>query len=146
MNAFANILDDSTANEPWHRDPPDKDPRDEFARQLAFLRDAHRYCPAVDVVAIPNAGTGTDWERLRRWREGARTGALDIKASWGPPAGVAFLEFKNGTDSPSKAQRERLNRYHRMGHHCGLFRSERSAIAMLYRAGAPFLFIPDWLR
>lgn len=141
-SAFDN-LEATDADEPWHRDPTDNDLRPEFKRQSAFLAKVRKLCPAVDVVAIPNAGKSTHYERIQRWREGARAGALDLQCTWGPPATIAFLEFKNGKDDPDKNQRERLNRYFRMGHHCGVFRNEHSAIDFLRRCGAPFL---DWAR
>ena len=137
LSAFADLMDEPQDDLPWHIDPKDKDPRSEIKRQMAVLRDGKRICPGVDFIAIPNAGKATDWERIQRWKEGARAGALDLVATW--QGGVAFLEMKNGKDMPTPAQRDRLNFYHRIGHHCGVFRQEASVFAFLRHCGAPFI-------
>lgn len=145
MNAFAlfDAMEAPTSNAGWHIDPCDKDPRDEDARQAAFLRDARILCPAVDIFAVPNAGKRTRWEQYKRTREGMKAGALDLVCTWKPTRpgdrGVAFPEFKNGTEMPNQDQSDRLNLYVRQGHNCGVFRQEDSAIAALRRWGAPFL-------
>lgn len=127
---------DERPDRPWHIDPRDDDPRDEDARQIAFLRDARLLCPAVDIFAVPNAGRRTRWEAAKRKREGMKAGALDLVATWN--RGVAFIEFKDGRKMPDANQRERLNRYFEQGHHCGVFRQERSALEWLRSIGAPF--------
>ena len=136
MTGFFDDLEELTDG-PWHIDCRDSDPASEFDRQRAFLSQIHRLAPSIDVVAIPNAGKSTDWERLRRHAEGARRGALDLVISWN--RGVMFAEMKNGKDMPSKDQRERLNMYFRQGHHCGVFRRAETLIAYLRSVGAPFL-------
>jgi hypothetical protein len=40
---------------------------------------------------------------------------------------------------PSIDQRERLNRYYRMGHHCGVYRKPDTLLAHLRDLGAPFI-------
>ncbi len=140
LEAFAHILDDrDLPRAAWHRDPPDNHPASEFDRQRAFVNWMARHAPQIDVVAIPNASRGGDWERIRRQREGAKAGALDLIITWA--GGVCFAEFKNGRDGPSPAQRDRLERYARMGHHCGLFRTARSLVAYLRRVGCP---VPEY--
>jgi hypothetical protein len=136
--AIPEALDD----EPWFIEAKDADPRDEFARQVAFLSMMATIAPAVDCLAIPNAGKGSDWERLRRWREGARAGALDLQMTWKPSAttrGIFFAEFKDGEKPPTKGQRDRLNLYYRQGHSCGVYRRPETLIAHLRDAGAPFI-------
>lgn len=118
-------------------EPRDKDPASEFTRQRAFLAYMARHAPAVDVLAIPNAGRGTDWERVRRWNEGARAGALDLVITWN--CGVFFAEMKNGQAMPTKAQRDRLSMYVRMGHRTGVYRTAAQLVEHLSEAGAPFL-------
>lgn len=139
MNAFSFIDEAEVASQPpaWHIDPRDRDPRHEDARQTAFLRDAHMICPGVDIFAVPNAGRRTAWEQRQRNREGMKSGALDLVATW--PGGVAFLEFKNGTEMPSPNQRDRLNLYVRQGHHAGVFRRPETALEWLRSLGAPFI-------
>ena len=124
-------------DEPWHFDLIDRDPRDEQARVTAFLGALRKQAPAIAAFAVPNAGRASDWERLKRYREGARAGVPDLVVAW--PGGVAFMEWKDGKKPATDQQRDWLNRLHRMGHHCGLFRRPESAIAFLRRAGAPFL-------
>jgi len=121
----------------WHIDPRDKDPRPEEKRQLAFLRDAKLLCPSVDIFAVPNGGKRSQWAANKARREGMRAGALDLVCTWN--RGVAFIEFKDGTSMPDRNQRERLNMYVRQGHHCGVFRQERSALEYLRSIGAPFV-------
>ena len=133
---FLGISED-TANEPWFIEPKDKDSKSEIQRQALFLSRLRTLAPAVDALAIPNAGKSTEWERLARFREGARRGALDLVITW--KAGVIFAEFKNGTSMPSKDQEERLNRYYRMGHHCGVYRNPETLIGHLRALGAPFI-------
>jgi hypothetical protein len=125
------------ADEPWFIEPKDSDPTSEAKRQGLFLSRLKVLAPAVDAVAIPNAGKNTDWERIQRWREGARRGALDLVICW--KTGVFFAEFKSGTGMPSPDQRERLNRYYRMGHHCGVYRKPDTLLEHLRAAGAPFI-------
>lgn len=144
MSALADLLAlETPAGRTWHIDPRDKDPRDEDARQAAFLRDAHIMCPGVDIFAVPNAGKRTRWEQYKRTREGMKAGALDLVCTWLPTSahdrGIAFLEFKNGRDMPDANQCDRLDLYMRQGHHCGVFRQERSALEFLRAAGAPFI-------
>ena len=140
---MTSALDDilSLADEPpriWHIDPKDDDPRDELARQSAFLRDVRIICPAVDIIAVPNAGKRSPWAAQKAKREGLTAGALDLGCAW-EGGRVAFLEFKDGKKMPTPAQRERLDRYVRQGHLCGVFRQEASALGALRRWGAPFL-------
>lgn len=120
----------------WFLEARDRLPTSEFDRQRAFLALMARLAPAVDVLAIPNAGRSSDWERVRRWKEGARAGALDLVITWN--RGVFFAEFKDGQKMPTPLQRDRLNRYRCMGHHCGVYRKAETLVAHLRELGAPF--------
>jgi hypothetical protein len=133
--AFDHLEDE--ADESWHIDPKDKDPRPEEKRQVAFLRDARILCPAVSIFAVPNGGKRSQWAAMKAKREGMRAGVLDLVCTW--PGGVAFIEMKDGTSMPDENQRERLNLLTRQGHHCGVFRQERSALDWLRSVGAPFI-------
>jgi hypothetical protein len=128
-------------DEPWFIEPKDRNPAPELDRQKTFLAMLARLGPACDAVAIPNAGKSTDWERVQRWKEGARAGALDLVGTWAPTRpddrGVFFPEFKDGKKMPTPAQRDRLNRYFRMGHRCGVYRKPETLIEHLRAAGAP---------
>lgn len=146
MNALAHLaslLDEPEGDLPWHIDARDKDPRDETARQIATLSRALMICPAVDIIAIPNAGRRSRWEVAQRKREGMKAGALDWVVTWKPALpgdrGVLFAEWKDGREMPDDNQRDRLNMLYRHGHHCGVFRREDSFFAYLRAAGAPFV-------
>lgn len=137
------ILDDMPADDwdepdfPWFIEPKDKDPEPELKRQQAFLSSLARAAPSVDAIAIPNAGRASDWERIQRWKEGARAGALDLVITWN--RGVFFAEFKDGKSMPTPGQRRQLNRLYRQGHHCGVYRRAETLLAHLRHVGAPFL-------
>lgn len=135
---FASLLIEDDVDLGWWIDPKDADPRDEITRQSAFIRDAKILCPAVDIVAIPNAAKRSQWAARKAKREGMVAGALDMFCTW-HCGGVAFLEFKDGTKMPDANQRDRLNLYTRQGHLCGVFRQETSALEFLRRHGAPFI-------
>lgn len=135
--------DEIEANEPWFIEAKDKNPTPEFERQLAVLRLVKTLAPAVDAIAIPNAGKSTNWQRIRRWREGAKAGALDLFFTWKPTRpddrGSFFAEMKDGREMPTREQRDQLNLYHRQGHRCGVFRTADTLVAHLRAAGAPFI-------
>ena len=122
----------------WHIDATDRDPRSEAKRCQAALRMARIICPGVDIVAVPNAGRRSQWEVNQRHREGMKAGALDWVLTW-HGCGIAFAEWKNGTDMPDANQRDRLNMLTRFGHHCGVFRQEDSFFRWLRRLDAPFV-------
>jgi hypothetical protein len=132
--------EEQEADEPWFIEPKDKDPRSESQRQRAFLSDLSRLAPAVSAFAVPNAGKRSDWERLERWREGARKGVLDLVITWN--RGVFFAEFKNGQEMPTPAQKGRLNTLYRQGHHCGVYRTPETLLEHLRASGAPFIDRP----
>lgn len=125
-------------DEPWFCEAKDKDPRDEFARQSAFVNFMKKNAPSAIVYACPNGGRLSDWQKVRRWREGATDGALDLEIKWKP--GQCFVaEFKDGRKMPDKAQREMLNRLYRAEVRCGVYRTPETLVAHLRDAGCPFL-------
>jgi hypothetical protein len=144
MSALSDLFpadDFDEPDEPWFIEPKDKLVGSEIQRQSTFLKMMATLAPNVDIVAIPNAGKATEWERLQRWKEGARRGALDLVVTWEPTCqgdrGIAFPEFKDGKKMPDKDQRARLNRYYRMGHACGVFRTADVLIEYLRDRGCP---------
>lgn len=140
LAAFADILAETGEDEPWFIEAKDSNPASELQRQMTFLSMMAQLGPACDVLAIPNAGKASDWERIQRWKEGARAGALDLLITWHvnlPGHGVFLAEMKNGKSMPTPAQRDRLNRYYRQGHGCGVYRKPETLIAHLRDAGAP---------
>lgn len=134
---LADFPEEDERDEPWFIEPKDNDPASELKRQRLFLSRLKMQAPAVDAVAIPNAGKSTDWERVQRWKEGARAGALDLVITWN--RGVFFAEFKDGQKMPTRAQRDRLNTYFRQCHRCGVYRNADTLLQHLREAGAPFL-------
>lgn len=138
MATLGNFPQEHEGDEAWHLDPKDSDPRDELARQAAFIRDAKIICPGVDIIAVPNAGKRTRWAAAKAKREGLTAGALDLIATW-RGGGIAFLEFKSAKTMPDANQRDRLNMLVRQGHRCGVFRQEKSALEFLRQCGAPFI-------
>lgn len=140
LDAFADILAESGGDEPWFIEAKDSNPASELQRQMTFLALLAQLGPQCDVLAIPNAGKATDWERIQRWKEGARAGALDLLITWPvslPGNGLFLAELKNGKSMPTPAQRDRLNIYHRQGHGCGVYRKPETLITHLRAAGAP---------
>jgi hypothetical protein len=49
-----------------------------------FVAQVRKLAPAVIVYACPNGGKLSDWQKIRRWREGATDGALDLELKWKP--------------------------------------------------------------
>lgn len=134
---FADLLDEQ-GDEPWFLETKDRDPTDEFRRQTAVFSKAKIACPGVSFTAIPNSRKGSDWEKIRRWREGAVAGACDLVATW-RGGGIGWIEMKNGTDMPSPEQRDYLNMLYRQGHRCGVFRQPETVLEHLRVWGAPFV-------
>jgi hypothetical protein len=128
-------------DEPWFCEPKDKDPAPEFNRQSAFVAQVRKLAPAVIVYACPNGGKLSDWQKIRRWREGAVDGALDLELKWKPTRpddrGLFVAEFKDGRKMPDRAQRDMLNRLYRAGVPCGVYRRSATLIEHLRAAGAP---------
>jgi hypothetical protein len=130
-------------DEKWFIEDKDRDPTPEFNRQVRFLGMLHNLAPEITATAIPNAAKISDWQRIRRWREGAVAGALDLDLTWRPTRpgdrGCFFAEFKDGQRMPDVDQRRRLNTLTRQGHGCGVYRNAETLIRHLRAAGAPFL-------
>jgi hypothetical protein len=138
MTAFYLPADDFEApDEPWFCEARDDDPRPEFDRQVAFLAALARQAPAVKARAFANSGRRSEWEKVRRWREGMVAGSTDLVLRWNH--GTFWAEFKDGRSMPSKAQREELNSLCRDGFRCGVYRRPETLLAHLREAGAPFL-------
>jgi hypothetical protein len=143
MTALLDIPEDR-ADEPWFIEEKDRNPASELQRQTSFLALLARLAPAVDALAIPNAGKSTDWERVQRWKEGARRGALDLVITWQPTRagdrGVFFAEWKNGTETahtgPARSAQPLLPP---TAFNCGVYRKPETLIEHLRVAGAPFI-------
>ena len=105
---------------------------------VTVLRSRARIlCPAVCLVAVPNAAKRSMWAAQRAKREGMATGFPDLIAL--APGRIAFLEMKTATGALSTAQREWLDRLRGMGFPCGVFRDPDAALAFLAEQGFPFI-------
>ena len=120
------------------------DEGDELSIQAKFIGRMKNLAPGVRIVATPNGGNRTAWEKMRAKREGMWRGWPDVACYWSngidasAVPGWAHIEFKAGNGSLSLDQIEALNWLHRHGFPCGVFRSVETAIAFVRRQGAPF--------
>ena len=114
----------------FHVDPRNAaDDRDELAIQTLFRNRMRMLAPQVMLVAVPNAGKRTAWERRQRAKEGMVAGFPDLIALH--DGRTAFLEFKRGDGSLSTVQVETLNRLVRLGFTVGVFRQADTAVSWL---------------
>lgn len=104
-----------------------------------FRARARINCPAVKIVAVPNAAKRGQKALNSLRREGAAFGFPDIMCLW-PNKGIAFIEFKRedgGVLSPNQAEwNERLKR---MGFPAIVSNCPDRALDFLRAEGAPFL-------
>ena len=140
MTDLGGILDitEDPLDEPdldWFHEPRDKKPASEYQRQRTFLASIARLAPGAIVWAVPNGSKDTDWQRMRKTKEGARAGVPDLTIVWS--GGCAFIEMKGGQTPVSKPQRAMLNRLYRAGQHCGVFRDPFLALDYLRSVGCP---------
>lgn len=139
MNPALNFPADDfdTPDEPWFCEARDKDPRDEHDRQARFVAFMRKNAPSALVAAFGNGGKLTEWQKVRRWKEGVLAGMNDLVVIWN--RGAFFAEFKDGREMPRRDQRDVLNQLYRMGWRCGVYRRPETLIGHLREAGCPFL-------
>jgi len=114
----------------FHVDPRNaQDDRDELAIQTLFRNRMRMLAPAVMLVAVPNAGKRTAWERRQRAKEGMVAGFPDLIALH--DGRTALLEFKRGDGALSTVQIETLNRLVRLGFPVAVFRQADTAVEWL---------------
>lgn len=113
-------------------------PQSELAIQSLFRSRARIACPAVKVIAIPNAAKRGQRAMNQARREGMAIGFPDVLCFWKGP-GVAAIEFKAADGRLSEAQSEWLDRLNDMGIPATVSRDPDHALAFLKTAGAPFL-------
>lgn len=111
-------------------------PRSEIAIQTLFRGRARMKCPAVRIVAIPNAGKRGQKALNQARQEGAAWGFPDVMCLWA--GGVAFVEFKSERGELSDNQSEWLDRLTAMGFPATVSRDPDHALQFLRDAGAPF--------
>lgn len=103
-----------------------------------FRSRCRTLCPAVSIVAIPNAAKRSQWSAMQAKREGMATGFPDILCFWKGP-GIAAIEFKAVKGKLSDNQAEWLDRLTEMGIPATVSRDADHAVEFLRRAGAPFI-------
>jgi hypothetical protein len=109
----------------------------EIAIVTLFRSRCRIMCPAVALVAVPNAAKRSQWAANQAKREGMATGFPDMMAL--APGKIAFLEFKAAKGKLSDNQGEWLDRLHGMGFPCGVFRDADRAVEFLREHGFPFI-------
>ena len=110
----------------------------EIQIQSRFRSRARILCPAVAIVAIPNAAKRGQKALNQARREGAAWGFPDVLAFW-RGGGVAVIEFKTATGKVSENQAEWIERLNDMGIPAAVMRDADEALAFLRKQGAPFL-------
>lgn len=109
----------------------------EIALVTLFRSRCRTWCPAVAVVAVPNAAKRTQWAAARAKREGMATGFPDLMCL--APGKIAFLEMKTAKGRLSPAQEEWSERLQGMGFPCGVFRDADDALRFLESNDFPFV-------
>ena len=111
----------------------------ELAVVTRFRSRARIHCPAVRIVAIPNAAKRGQKALNSLRREGAAFGFPDVMLLW-PGRGIAFIEFKNSDGGRlSDNQREWIARLKAMGFPASVQNDPDAALGWLRDMGAPFL-------
>jgi hypothetical protein len=118
--------------------PAGKSPS-ELAIVTLFRSRARIQCPAVAIVAVPNAAKRGQRAMNQARREGMAIGFPDVLCFWKGPA-VAAIEFKAENGKLSASQEEWLDRLNQMGVPATVSRDPDHALAFLRAAGAPFEF------
>lgn len=112
--------------------------RSEIAIQTLLRSRARIQCPAVALVAVPNAAKRSQWAAQRAKREGLATGFPDLLAI-GPGGRVAFIEIKTRTGRLTECQQEWQDRLSEMGFPVTVARDPDEALEFLRANDFPFL-------
>jgi hypothetical protein len=112
--------------------------RSELAIQTLFRSRCRILCPAVSIVAIPNAGKRGQKAMNQARREGAAWGFPDV-ACLAPGGRAAFIEFKRSDGKLSDSQAEWIERLRGMGFPATVARDPDDALAWLRAQGFPFI-------
>lgn len=112
---------------------------DELAVVTLFRSRARIHCPAVKIVAVPNAAKRGQKAMNQARREGAAWGFPDMMAI--APGRIAFIEFKREKGGRVSAnQSDWMALLHSYGFPCGVFNDAGAALDFLRFHGFPFLF------
>lgn len=110
----------------------------EIAIQTLFRSRARMMCPAVAIIAVPNAGKRTRWAATQAKREGLAKGFPDVLCFW-DGGRVAAIEFKAEKGRLSIDQSEWLDRLASLGVPATVSRDPEHALEFLRGVGAPFI-------
>lgn len=113
----------------------------ELAIQTTFRSRAQILCPAVSIVAVPNAAKRGQKAMNQARREGAAWGFPDVMCFW-RGKGIAAIEFKTAKGRVSENQAEWIERLNDMGVPAAIMRDADEAIGFLRAHGAPFISGP----
>jgi hypothetical protein len=123
------------ADYPFHYDPPKVRISDaEIVVQKACLRMIPIFFPRSRAAAVPNGQKRTRWQQQRAKAEGMAAGFTDMlvigpagitEGLFTQPGRTAFIEVK-ALAPLTPEQRDWLDFLHACGHHCGVFRSDRT--------------------
>lgn len=108
----------------------------ELAIQTLFRSRARMQCPAVRIVAIPNAAKRGQKAMNQARREGAAWGFPDVMCLAG--GRTAFIEFKSAKGQLSDNQGDWLAWLRNGGFPVTVARDPDEALAFLRDAGFPF--------
>lgn len=118
----------------------------EIAIQTLFRSRARILCPAVHIVAVPNAAKRSKWAAAQVKREGLASGFPDVMCLFShgsaPENAIpvsAYIEFKSAKGRLSENQKEWIGRLGRMGFPVTVCRDADEAINWLRSIGAPFI-------
>lgn len=113
--------------------------RSEIQVVTLFRSRARMQCPAVRIVAVPNAAKRGQKALNSLRREGAAFGFPDIMCLW-PGRGAAFIEFKRERGGVvSTNQSEWIERLQRLGFPATVSNDPDHALGFLRDHGAPFI-------
>lgn len=110
----------------------------EIQIQTLFRSRARILCPAVAIVAVPNAAKRSRWAATQVKREGLATGFPDLICFWNG-GGVAAIEFKSAKGRLTENQSEWIGRLNEMAIPATVARDPDAALDFLREHGAPFI-------
>lgn len=113
--------------------------RTELQIQTLFRGRARMHCPAVQIVAVPNAGKRGQWAMNQALREGMRSGFPDIMC-FAPGGRIAFIEFKAEKGVVDPKQRAWIEWLNASGFPAAICRDPDDALRFLEANGFPFAF------
>lgn len=135
MSPFAALDEPFKAVARFPIEPRDKSPASEAARQAAFRTMLRFAGPSIESWSVPNAAKRGPKAQRQAKLEGMKAGVADEHYAWNH--GIAFLEWKNGTDAPDQNQIEWCNRMLDRGFRVACVRTPEFALRLFAEWGAP---------